>query len=483
VNDLQQLAAALVASAKPAASPVLSGLSEPQLRFIRDPSKSKCALTTRQAGKTEAALAYLTSTCLNRPNTTCVYINRSLKQGKATVWLRFRQFFRRHGINARWHGQDQTFTFDNESVLYISGAKDVDECDRFRGLICSMVLLDECQSFRPAILTYLMNEVLDACLFKHNGTLVLCGTPNVQCNGFFFEVTREDSQYSGWSTTRWSWADNPGIPNKEQYIKAVLDKHKWKGDEPEYQSEWMGKWTKDTRSLLFEAFRPIVNEFQELPKGPTWRYTLGCDVGATRDLSAFVLIAWSVQTPTAYVISAEGVPGRDVTGYCQQVQSYWRKIPGLTVIMDDGALGAGYLRELQNRYKIPALGKTKTAGYKAGMVRIINDQFRLEKISLSARGCGALRENLQSVRFDLKTQIEHKDDPCDYADAFLYAYSHVYSFLHVPDPIPPTVEEKHRQEEQERYERTVKQFRTDEEVMEDEMFEGLTEELPDWPEP
>jgi hypothetical protein len=460
---------------------VFDGLSPPQLQFIQDKSKFKAALCTRQAGKTEAAIAYLTHLCLSAPNSNCVYINRTLKQAKAVIWQRFRQFFNRFDIKVKANQNEQSLTFENGSVLYISGAQDQEDADRFRGLICRLIIIDEAQGFRPEILKYLLEKVLDACLFRHGGTLALCGTPDTICNGFFFDVTKRDSQL-GWSTTRWSWADNPGWANKDDFIKAVKAQHGWNGSEPEFISEWCGEWTKDNRSLLFEGFQVIKNEVQSLPTGFSWRYTLGADVGATRDLSAFVLIAWSMQTPTCYVVNAEGLPGRDVTGFCQNVDKYYRTIPELTVIMDDGALGAGYLKELQNRWRIPAIGKTKTPGYKAGMVRIINDQFRLNRIALKSDATGALRDQLQMVRFDEATQIENKADPCDYADAFVYGFSHVYSFLHTPEPPPLSVPERLAVEDEERWQRTVKQFQTQEELDEEEFLNPEAPELLDWPE-
>ena len=45
-----------------------------------------------------------------------------------------------------------------------------------------------------------------------------------------------------------------------------MNVHGWQGDEPEYLSEWEGKWTKDVRSLLFNEYLPIRNEIPIYPK-------------------------------------------------------------------------------------------------------------------------------------------------------------------------------------------------------------------------
>lgn len=444
-----------------------------QLAFIKDPAKRKAAKTSRQAGKTEAVLALLTDACLERQCVT-VYINRQTKQAKATVWQRFKDFFRENDIPVRGHLGDSYFEFANGSMLYVLGAKDKLNAEFFRGQIYRLIVLDETQSFEPETLKLLLEKVLDACLFKEGGTLAIVGTPDTICNGFFHDITKEDGPM--WPTYHWTWRDNPGLPNKEAFHVELLKSHNWSGSEPEYISEWEGKWCKDIRTLLFEGYRPVSNEYRTLPPGQ-WSYTLGCDVGATRDLSAFTLFAWSIKNQSAHVVREDEAAGRDVTSFCQKVQQYWAHIPGLSVIMDDGALGAGYLKELQQRWKIPAIGKTKTAGYKAGMVRIINDQFRKGNILVNAQTTPKLRYQLENVRYDAKTQIEHKDDACDFLDSFIYGYSHVYSFLFQPE-VKETQDQRLTREAEERYQRTVRQFRTEDEVE----FDEMTTELPEWPE-
>jgi hypothetical protein len=462
-------------------------LSEPQKRFIHDPAKNKAALTSRQAGKTEAAIALLVSTCLATNKVNVVYINRSLKQGKMTIRDRVREFLYDHAIGFTWNSQDQCYSFENGSMFYISGAKDLDECDRFRGIICKLILLDETQDFRQEVLTYLLDKVLDACLFKHNGTLVMCGTPNTLCTGTFYDVTcKESPNYMGaeWSVTEWTYKENPGIPDKEQYVASVLKKHTWVGSEPEYLTEWCGKWVKDSRALLFDSFRYERNEFDQLPNGPIWQYVLGCDVGATRDLSTFCLWAWSMRSPIAYVVSAQGMSSTPddahVTLFCQRVQEYHAKIANLAVIMDDGGLGAGYLKELRNKYGVPAIGKNHAKGHKSGMVRIINDQFRAGRVLLNKKHTDELKAQLMLVRFDPKTQIEQKEDPCDFVDSFIYGYSYVYSLLHVPEE-KKTQEQVTKEYEAQMFESTMQMLRPPEQVMEDEMREALTDDLPDWP--
>ena len=452
-----------------------AGLIPQQIAFLDDPATRKAARTSRQAGKTEDVLVMLTEACLERP-CVCAYINRQTKQAKATVWQRFKDFFRKHEIPVRSAIGDSCLHFANGSILYVLGAKDKLNAEFFRGQIYRIIVLDETQSFEVETLRFLLDKVLDACLFKEGGTLAIVGTPDTICNGFFHDVAPNEPTAASWPTHHWTWRDNPGLPNKDKFHAELLRSHQWTGREPEYISEWEGKWCKDIRTLLFEGYRPIECEYKTLPPDVRWSYTLGCDVGATRDLSAFVLWAWSMQHKVAHVVREDVASGRDVTAFCQKVQQYWAQIPGLSVIMDDGALGAGYLKELQQRWKIPALGKTKTKGFKAGMVRIINDQFRKGTIQVCDSTTPRLRFQLENVRFDQKTQIENELDPMDFGDAFLYGYSHVYSFLYEPEA-PELPSQRLTREAEERYQRTARQFRTEEEVELDEVME-----TPEWPE-
>ena len=300
----------------------------------------------------------------------------------------------------------------------------------------------------------------------------MLGTPDTYCTGYFYEVTEQIKK--GYSVHKWTYRDNPGIVNPDTFINQIKAVHGWIGTEPEYLSEWEGIWSKDTRTLLFNEFLLNRNEYVDLPQGIKWNYAMGTDVGV-RDSCAFVVLAWSTQTPNIYVIETYSEKNMIPTTYGQKVLQFIKQYPGLRVVQDAGALGLGYAEELRRTFQIPIEAADKRPGRKATGIRFINDQFRLGNLKIQIYKSANLKKQLQTVRFDDKTQIENKSDVCDELDALIYAYGFVYSFLYQAPPPPPTPEQLEQQLKDRMYQETVHQFRSPEERLEDENFEILND--------
>ena len=119
-----------------------------QYKFIRDPSKFKTAVCSRRAGKTEACAADLIDTALNIPRSNSLYITLSRTSAERIIWRTLMNILSDYQIKHKANNKELTIKIlDTDSMIYISGAKDSGEIEKFRGMSLHKVYVDEC--FHP----------------------------------------------------------------------------------------------------------------------------------------------------------------------------------------------------------------------------------------------------------------------------------------------------------------------------------------------
>src|SRR5271166_3165171 len=161
-------------------------LFKQQLGFVTDPSRTKVAVCSRRGGKTTACAADLVHTALNNPGTVGLYITLSRSNAKKIIWEELKILNRKYKLDMTPHEGELSITFPNRSKIYLSGAKDISEIEKFRGMALKLVYIDEAQSFRTYIES-LINDVLSPALIDYSGTVCLIGTPGPIPSGFFFD--------------------------------------------------------------------------------------------------------------------------------------------------------------------------------------------------------------------------------------------------------------------------------------------------------
>lgn len=119
-----------------------------QIAFIRDPAKFKTAVCSRRAGKSEACAADLVDTSQNLKNSTCLYITLSRVSAERIIWRTLLKIIEEHQLKVKINNKELSIKFlDTNSMLYVSGAKDATEIEKFRGMSLNKVYIDEC--FHP----------------------------------------------------------------------------------------------------------------------------------------------------------------------------------------------------------------------------------------------------------------------------------------------------------------------------------------------
>lgn len=409
-------------------------LFDKQLAFIEDPAPFKVAVCSRRAGKTVACAAHLISTAMATPDCTCLYITLSGTSGKRIIWKEFKQILKKFELKAKVNEIELSFTFPNGSTVYVAGAKDASEIEKFRGLAMKLVYIDECQSFREYIKD-LIDDIIGPALMDYAGSLCLIGTPGPVPTGYFHDCAVKSQE---WTKHYWTFWDNPHIPLKSgKSHKEVFDREmRRRGitdvNDPSVQREWFGKWVQDSDSLLIK-YEEKRNHFESLPPlsgNDKYSFIIGVDVGY-KDADAIAVLAHSDSSPTTYLVEEMLTTKQDLTSLIEQLKKVQTKYNAYKIVMDMGALGLKMGEEIIRRHQIPVEAADKKR--KMENVEILNDSLRTGRFMAKANSQFAQDSYLVEIDKD-KTKpdriVVSDRFHSDIIDAVLYAFklSPAYSY-------------------------------------------------------
>lgn len=406
-------------------------LFDKQLAFVQDPAPNKLAVCSRRAGKTISCAAHLIDTALKEPGVVCLYITLSRNNAKKIIWRELKKINRDYSLNGEENLSELSITFPNHSVIYLSGAKDTNEIEKFRGLAIKLCYIDEAQSFREYI-KELIDDVLSPALMDYSGTLCLIGTPGPIPTGYFHDCSLESSS---WSKHHWTFWDNPFIIEKSKKThKQMLDRElKRRGvpiTDPSIQREWFGKWVLDSDSLLIH-YKSSINDFAALPALPynsKYHYIMGVDLGYN-DADAIAIIAWSEATPITYLVEEIVTEKQGITELVQQIELLSKKYTVDKIVMDEGGLGKKIAEEIRRQKHIPIQGADKKL--KMQNVAFLNDALRTGRFMAKVSSKFAQDTYLVEIDRDKSTPDKiavSSKYHSDIIDAVLYAFKESPAF-------------------------------------------------------
>jgi hypothetical protein len=445
---------------KEADKPVFS-LSEvlfkEQLDFVLDPAPNKIAVCSRRAGKTVSCATDLIHTALSNPGVVCLYITLSRNNAKKIIWREIKRINREKQLGGVENLSELSMTFPNSSIVYLSGAKDTNEIEKFRGLALKLVYIDEAQSFREYI-SELIDDVLSPALMDYSGTLVLIGTPPPIPTGYFCDAFQEGK---GWSKHHWTFWNNPFILDKskkthQQMLDRELLRRGVNASDPSIQREWFGKFTLDSDSLLLH-YNPQVNHYSALPNitPHRWNYIMGIDLGFD-DADAIAVLAWSDQDPTTYLVEEKVVPQQGLTELVQQIQEMQKRYDITKIVIDQGGLGKKLAEEMRRRHHIPVQPADKVR--KMENIAFLNDALRTGRFKALKDSKFAQDTYLVEIDKDKSTPDKIKVSDryhSDIIDSVLYAFreSPAYSYEPPIQPLKPGTKEWADQQQDEMWDK------------------------------
>lgn len=348
----------------------IAGLHPHQKAFVLDPSKRKCALAGRRAGKSEGIAAWLLQDADQYPGELSPFIARTAGHAKRILWPTLRRIDTRHKLGLKFNAQDLTVTTPGGHVIWLSGAKDFSEIEKFRGPRYRRVAIDEAGTFPSDLLEYLIDDILDPALMDLDGELALCGTPGAVPAGYFYARTTGDHDVlKQWPTHHWTCLDNPHV-NGAKYIARKKRENAWADDNPTLRREYYAAWILDALALVlpYQAQRngELFNAFYELPTEGDWTYGLCIDLGAgdSERSTSFTIGAIRKNHPEFYVCYSEKRSGMIPSSIAARAEQLMREWKTRVLVLDEGGLGVGYGEEFRRTYGlgfIPAEKSKKKA--------------------------------------------------------------------------------------------------------------------------
>ena len=331
---------------------------------VEDPSRRVSLLVGRGGAKTTTMRARALIKLVTLHKQTIGYAATSADQARDLNWNKLKDVCENYGIRTTTtsvvsKAPDIEF-LDTKmvatctrtgSVYRLRGVEDRRDAEKFRGFPQAEFQVDECGSFPPALLEYLLNSCVAPRLGEalaldggRGGSLCIGSTPPAVLVGEFYEVTREGSKrhrpfskrndpdyefWKGYSSHSWTLKDVVDLPDAEDLYPALVANWKtaleektdkgWSDDHPIWMREYLGQWSADNTATVYR-YRPHVNgeEWNQwnphgeqyldgllglkaaiaaLPKSETgaamtWHYVVSMDMGS-RDPFAMNVFAFA----------------------------------------------------------------------------------------------------------------------------------------------------------------------------------------------
>lgn len=410
-----------------------------QAAFYTSKVRFRATKKTRRAGATTGGCRELIARAITVPGFRATYVASTRKEARERAWLSDNKsglvdVLRLYGtpadrqaievqivggVRADIRDQAMTIDFSNGSRLDLFGADDERAMRKQRGLSKHVYWIDEAQDFR--FLDRFYDAVIIGSLTDYNGECWLTGTPGRDCLGMFYEITKDDDtepvpdKLKRWEVHTIAVVDNPyfgkviGGSTKKGELKYFVEdnteeKHGpydsffeaesaanqirwdrtagnallvkgWKGDEPDFIREWLGRWCKeDARyvypvhtckpyDLLYAPERRKKNPFigthprfadhapwfnlekalTDLPKSlkankrRQWMFAIGADFGYHPDPFALVVWAFSHETQDVYELLSWKQTKVHTDDQAAYMKLIWDELNNIVVFVGDPA--------------------------------------------------------------------------------------------------------------------------------------------------
>lgn len=405
-----------------------------QLAFIQDQESFATAVCSRRSGKTVGCASDLVNTTQQRPGTISLYITLSRASAKRIVWPEILEINRKFQLSGLTNIADLSMTFPNGSVIYLSGAKDKSEIEKFRGLPLALCYIDEAQAF-GSFIQELIDDVIAKALYDYNGRLRVIGTPPPIPVGYFHKICHSDQ----WSRHHWTMLQNPWLLKKSGLTPMQLIEKdcKRKGvniDDPGIQRECFGKWVTDSNALVFRYSKDI-NNYEELPtvKGTgNWNYIIGIDLGYD-DADAIAVLAYHDNLNAVFLVEEITRTKQTLSDLVDLIAAKIGRYNPHSIVMDAGGLGKKIVESISSRFSIGIKAAEKARKFE--YIELLNDSLRTGKFF--AREVGKFAEDTQKVEWDRDKStgdrlVVSDRFHSDITDAVLYAFRESLHFLSEP---------------------------------------------------
>ena len=389
-----------------------------------------------------------------KPNHHALYLNRSFDNAVRQLGKPLDDLLMKLDMPHTGQVSSGFVQFDNGSDITLSGYNNKGDIDRYRGGKYSLIILDEISHLRsPKVL---IEEVLEPSQidFGKEAQMIFTGTP-----------PRNKVNYARdlWNNPKikhyhWSFMNNPYIPDKEDVIEKICEKHGVSIDSAFIQREYFGNMDAiDEDSMIFRGYRT----YNELPKNISFEKAyVGVDFGFE---DAAAVISGVVYNKTLYIVDQWSEKHQPISTLCEEVKRQYDNLKKMPlkqepwVITDTNVKEGAY--ELQATYKIPNV----FCAYKYDKdvaIEQLAEFMRTDKILIPNNPNGILyieAENTLWKRDDETDEITHEiDDDALHPNALMallyVSRQFAYEVLNIIDVNKPAKEITNAQEFVHQYE-------------------------------
>lgn len=420
-------------------SMITAGLTPMQLDAVLCREKMQVWSCGRRCGKTTALGRVCLKTASESPrigedDSIIAYCAPTKNQARRLMWGRLEQAVKDIGIEDNCNATELIVTLNNRAQIWLMGLDNDRDVDRLRGFAYRAVVIDEAQSV-TADFDNLVEDVISPALADFGGKLILSGTPNASCIGYFHDAA--NGIKPGWAPKHWTVLDNNEFPQwryrnnwqemAREYLDSIRKSHGWDISHPTYQREWLGRWVRDNQALVYD-FDPARNVYDSLPAGK-YSYVMGVDFGMD-DAFSCVVWAYTDHDQCLYEVDTYLRSGLSVSGWADKIKERIERYHPAAIVGDTGGLGKAIVVEMNTRFGLPIKPAEKTA--KASYIEIMNDNLRLGRVKV--RRGSPLTRTWSLLQWDDAHKREDPRTPNDDADAGLYGFREALHWTSRPAP-------------------------------------------------
>ena len=279
---------------------IVSAMFAKQLDVLNSGHGSKIVCCSRRAGKTVLAASTILINCLSQPNTTCMYIGKTMELAEDLLHKTMDQMIDDLQLVDSSGKRLNYKKFDNGSDIIVRGLSNTKDPDMIRGQKAKVVIIDEFfHMVEDGLLEYMIKEVLEPMQMDYANEYItmFIGTPP-KVKGTYGEKMWVESTIPHF---HWTYEDNPYPKgqDKRAFVEAKLQEKGLDWSSPYAQREYLGQFAYDEDALLYPVFHTYNPETYEPLFNVTSIYC-GIDYGVS-DSNAVVAVAWDDEMRQGFV--------------------------------------------------------------------------------------------------------------------------------------------------------------------------------------
>lgn len=399
-----------------APSAALRAMSEAQRRAQSGPSRKRCWLAGRRAGKSYLAAIWLLG---GKPGQRSAFCARTLKSAKAIILGTFAELNARFKLGLDIRISTGTVTEPNGHVVQLYGLRDMSQADLIRGQKFRRVVVDEAGAFDDDLLKYCLESVIHPTLLDWRGDLVVSGTPGPIPKGYYYDLSGNpglaDPVPGRLETHHWTYRHNPHVPH-DDVLEEALELYGATGESPTFRREYLAVWCEDLDAIIY---RYRGERWAPVPKAG--KTVLAIDFGSGKERSdATTFTVWRQPYDTRthvfclQAIAKDEIELPETAAIARQLRERWSVNK---IVADEGALGSAIAKALRGQYKLPIEAAKKQD--KKG--RILAARGRLDAGTLHlCEDARPLADEWMSLCWDETRSDHHPRQADDLSDSALY---------------------------------------------------------------